>query len=268
MPRTSDEIREVFLKYFEAQDHLRMPAASLIPAGDPTLLLTNSGMAQFKAYFSGESKPPHPRVTTSQKSFRTTDIDEVGDATHLTLFEMLGNFSFGDYFKKEACDWALDLMVNHMGFERERLYITIYTDDDEAEQVWLDLGVPPERIYRFGDEDNWWGPAGAEGPCGPCSELHYYRGSLDDVPAPDDPIRENGWGPNTHGDFIEIYNLVFTQFYRDIDGNDTPLPDKNIATGMGKRGGTGRPGMGREPRIRPRNRRDLRARALRIVSDR
>ncbi|MCH7593705.1 MAG: alanine--tRNA ligase, partial [Chloroflexi bacterium] len=233
MPRTSDEIREVFLKYFESRDHMRMPAASLIPAGDPTLLLTNSGMAQFKAYFSGESKPPHPRMTTSQKSFRTTDIDEVGDATHLTLFEMLGNFSFGDYFKKEACDWALDLMVNHMGFERERLYITIYDGDDEAEQVWLDLGVPPERIYRFGDEDNWWGPAGAEGPCGPCSELHYYRGSMDDVPALDDPIRENGWGPNTHDEFIEIYNLVFTQFYRDIDGNDTPLPNKNIDTGMG-----------------------------------
>ena len=233
MPRTTDEIREVFLKYFEGQDHLRMPAASLIPAGDPTLLLTNSGMAQFKAYFAGESTPPHPRLTTSQKSFRTTDIDEVGDATHLTLFEMLGNFSFGDYFKNEACEWSLDLMVNHLGFDRDRMYITIYYDDDEAEQVWLDLGVEPERIYRFGDEDNWWGPAGAEGPCGPCSELHYYRGSMNDVPALDDPIRQNGWGPNTHDDFLEVYNLVFTQFYRDIDGNDTPLPNKNIDTGMG-----------------------------------
>ncbi|MDP6823987.1 MAG: alanine--tRNA ligase [Dehalococcoidia bacterium] len=233
MPRTADEIREAFLKYFETQDHLRMPAASLIPAGDPTLLLTNSGMAQFKAYFAGESPPPHPRLTTSQKSFRTTDIDEVGDATHLTLFEMLGNFSFGDYFKKEACEWSLDLMVNHLGFDRERLYITIYKDDDEAEQVWLDLGVEPERIYRFGDEDNWWGPAGAEGPCGPCSELHYYRGSMDDVPALDDPIRQNGWGPNTDDDFLEVYNLVFTQFYRDLEGNDTPLPNKNIDTGMG-----------------------------------
>ena len=233
MPRTTDEIREVFLKYFEGQDHLRMPAASLIPAGDPTLLLTNSGMAQFKAYFAGESTPPHPRLTTSQKSFRTTDIDEVGDATHLTLFEMLGNFSFGDYFKNEACEWSLDLMVNHLGFDRDRMYITIYYDDDEAEQIWLDLGVEPERIYRFGDEDNWWGPAGAEGPCGPCSELHYYRGSMNDVPALDDPIRQNGWGPNTHDDFLEVYNLVFTQFYRDIDGNDTPLPNKNIDTGMG-----------------------------------
>ncbi|MDA1257441.1 MAG: alanine--tRNA ligase [Chloroflexi bacterium] len=233
MPRTADEIREVFLKYFEAQDHLRMPAASLIPAGDPTLLLTNSGMAQFKAYFAGEATPPHPRLTTAQKSFRTTDIDEVGDATHLTLFEMLGNFSFGDYFKKEACEWALDLMVNHMGFDRERLYITVYKDDDEAEQVWLDLGVPQERIYRFGDEDNWWGPAGAEGPCGPCSELHYYRGSMDDLPALDDPVRKTAWGPNFHDDFVEVYNLVFTQFYRDPEGNDTPLPNKNIDTGMG-----------------------------------
>tara|TARA_B100000959_G_scaffold275222_1_gene328305 strand:- start:304 stop:3117 length:2814 start_codon:yes stop_codon:yes gene_type:complete len=190
-------------------------------------------MAQFKAYFAGESAPPHPRLTTSQKSFRTTDIDEVGDATHLTLFEMLGNFSFGDYFKKEACEWSLDLMVNHLGFDRDRLYITIYTDDDEAEQVWLDLGMEAERIYRFGDEDNWWGPAGAEGPCGPCSELHYYRGSMGDVPALDDPIRKNGWGPNTHDDFLEVYNLVFTQFYRDLEGNDTPLPNKNIDTGMG-----------------------------------
>ncbi|MFP6679176.1 MAG: alanine--tRNA ligase [Dehalococcoidia bacterium] len=233
MPRTADEIREVFLKYFEDQDHLRMPAASLIPAGDPTLLLTNSGMAQFKAYFAGESTPPHPRLTTSQKSFRTTDIDEVGDASHLTLFEMLGNFSFGDYFKKEACHWALDLMVNHLGFERERIYITIYKDDDEAEEIWLDLGVPPEKIYRFGDEDNWWGPAGAEGPCGPCSELHYYRGSLDDIPPLGDPIRNSVWGPNYHDDFLEVYNLVFTQFYRDLEGNDRPLPNKNIDTGMG-----------------------------------
>ncbi|MBT3942751.1 MAG: alanine--tRNA ligase, partial [Chloroflexi bacterium] len=233
MPRSADEIREVFLKYFEGQDHLRMPAASLIPAGDPTLLLTNSGMAQFKSYFAGESTPPHPRLTTSQKSFRTTDIDEVGDASHLTLFEMLGNFSFGDYFKKEACEWSLDLMVNHLGFDLNRIYITIYQDDDEAEQVWLDLGVPPEKIYRFGDEDNWWGPAGAEGPCGPCSELHYYRGALEDIPALDDPIRETVWGPNYHDDFLEVYNLVFTQFYRDLEGNDTPLPNKNIDTGMG-----------------------------------
>lgn len=232
-PKTADELREVFLSYFEGQDHLRMPSASLIPAADPTLLLTNSGMAQFKAYFAGEKEPPHPRITTSQKCFRTTDIEEVGDDTHLTLFEMLGNFSFGNYFKREACEWALDLLTNRLGLDPERLYYTVYETDDEAEQIWKDLGIPAERIYRFGDEDNWWGPAGDEGPCGPSSEINYYRGSLDDVPAVDDPMRKSEWGPNYHDDFVELYNLVFTQFYRDLDGNDTVLPAKNIDTGMG-----------------------------------
>lgn len=232
-PKTADELREAFLSYFEGHDHLRMPSSSLIPAADPTLLLTNSGMAQFKAYFAGEKEPPHPRAVTSQKCFRTTDIEEVGDDTHLTMFEMLGNFSFGDYFKKEACSWALDLMTNRFGLDPERLYYTVYTTDDEAEQIWLDLGVPAERIYRFGAEDNWWGPAGDEGVCGPSSEISYYRGPLDDVPAVDDPVRNGEWGPNYHDDFIELYNLVFTQYYRDLDGNDTVLPAKNIDTGLG-----------------------------------
>lgn len=232
-PKTADELREAFLAYFEGQDHLRMPSASLIPAADPTLLLTNSGMAQFKPYFSGEKEPPHPRVTTSQKCFRTTDIEEVGDDTHLTMFEMLGNFSFGNYFKKEACSWALDLLTNKFGLDPERLYYTVYTTDDEAENIWLGLGIPPERIYRFGDDDNWWGPAGDEGVCGPSSEISYYRGSLDDVPAIDDPVRKGEWGPNYNDDFIELYNLVFTQYYRDLEGNDTILPAKNIDTGMG-----------------------------------
>ena len=232
-PKTADDLREAFLSYFEDRDHLRMPSSSLIPAADPTLLLVNSGMAQFKPYFSGEKAPPHPRVVTSQKCFRTTDIEEVGDDTHLTMFEMLGNFSFGNYFKKEACEWALDLMTDRLGLNPERLYYTVYTTDDEAEQIWLDLGIPPERIYRFGDEENWWGPAGNEGVCGPSSEISYYRGSLDDVPAADDPVRNGEWGPNYHDDFIELYNLVFTQYYRDLDGNDTVLPAKNIDTGMG-----------------------------------
>ncbi|MBT3995392.1 MAG: alanine--tRNA ligase [Chloroflexi bacterium] len=232
-PKTADELREAFLSYFEGNDHLRMPSASLIPAADPTLLLTNSGMAQFKPYFSGEKEPPHPRVTTSQKCFRTTDIEEVGDDTHLTMFEMLGNFSFGDYFKKEACAWALDLLTNRFGLDPERLYYTVYTTDDEAENIWKELGIPADRIYRFGDEDNWWGPAGDEGVCGPSSEINYYQGSLDDVPAVDDPVRKGVWGPNYHDDFVELYNLVFTQFYRDLDGNDTVLPAKNIDTGMG-----------------------------------
>lgn len=232
-PKTADELREAFLSYFEGHDHLRMPSSSLIPAADPTLLLINSGMAQFKPYFSGEKKPPHPRITTSQKCFRTVDIEEVGDDTHLTMFEMLGNFSFGNYFKKEACAWALDLLTNEFGLDPERLYYTVYTTDDEAENIWKDLGIPSDRIYRFGDEDNWWGPAGDEGVCGPSSEINYYRGSMDDVPAIDDPIRNGEWGPNYHDDFIELYNLVFTQYYRDLEGNDTVLPAKNIDTGMG-----------------------------------
>jgi alanyl-tRNA synthetase len=232
-PKTADELREAFLSYFEGHDHLRIPSASLIPAADPTLLLINSGMAQFKPYFSGEKEPPHPRVTTSQKCFRSTDIEEVGDDTHLTMFEMLGNFSFGDYFKKEACEWALDLLTNKFGLDPERLYYTVYNTDDEAEQIWRDLGIPADRIYRFGEKDNWWGPAGDEGVCGPSSEINYYSGSLDDIPVVDDPIRDGEWGPNYHDDFMELYNLVFTTYYRDLEGNDTLLPAKNIDTGLG-----------------------------------
>ena len=230
---TADDIREKFLKFFEERGHLRLPSASLIPAGDPTLLLTTAGMVPFKAYFSGELTPPSPRITTAQKSFRTTDIEEVGDVSHLTLFEMLGNFSFGDYFKAESCKWALDLCLGVYGMEFERIYPTIYTDDDEAYQIWLDLGVPVERISRLGDADNWWGPAGDEGACGPCSELNYYLGDFDDLPPADSPTRGTTWGPGISDDFLEFYNLVFTQFYRNRDGNDELLPKKNIDTGLG-----------------------------------
>jgi len=227
-PKTADQLRKSFLSFFESKDHLILPSSSLIPSGDPSLLLTNSGMAQFKAYFSGEKEPPKKRITTAQKCFRTTDIEEVGDDTHLTLFEMLGNFSFGDYFKKEACEWALEFMTEILGFEKERLFFTVYKDDDETKQIWIDLDIEEKYIYKFGDEDNWWGPAGEEGPCGPCSELHYFQGNIKDMNF-DDP----NWGPNIHDDFIELYNLVFTQFYRDTDGNDKPLPFNNIDTGMG-----------------------------------
>ena len=226
-------MRETFLRFFEDRGHLLLPSASLIPAADPTLLLTNAGMAPFKAYFSGELEPPRTRIATCQKSFRTTDIEEVGDATHMTLFEMLGNFSFGDYFKEESCEWGLELMTDGLGFEEERLYVTIFENDDEAEQIWLKLGVPSRRIYRFDASDNWWGPAGTEGPCGPCSEIHLYRGDMADIPPDGDPALGTTWGPNIHDDFIELYNLVFTQYYRDLEGNDTPLPKNNIDTGMG-----------------------------------
>ncbi len=230
---TADEAREAFLKYFQDRDHLRLPSASLIPSGDPTLLLTTAGMVPFKPYFSRELEPPHPRITTVQKSFRTTDIEEVGDATHLTMFEMLGNFSFGDYFKKEAIEWGHDLSLNVYELDPKRLFFTVYTDDDEAEQLWIDRGVEPDRIYRFGDEDNWWGPAGDQGACGPSSELHYYSGDLKAMPDYSDPEIRKVWGPNLTDDFVEYYNLVFTQFNRDLDGNDTPLPFKNIDTGLG-----------------------------------
>ena len=229
--KSSSEIRETFLKFFEKNNHLIHPPSSLIPANDPTLLLTNSGMAQFKNYFSGEAEPPNKRITSSQKCFRSTDIDEVGDSTHLTLFEMLGNFSFGDYFKDEACEMALNLMVNELGFDFEKIFITVHNDDIEVKKIWLKLGIPDEKIFFFGDSDNWWGPAGDEGPCGPCSELHYYVGK-ENV---NKKIKENDkdWGPNIHEDFVELYNLVFTQFYHHLNGKRTELPNKNIDTGMG-----------------------------------
>ena len=200
--RTSDEIREGFLRYFEGKGHLRMPSASLIPAGDPTLLLTSAGMVPFKAYFMGQASPPARRMTSSQKSFRTTDIDAVGDHKHLTFFEMLGNFSVGDYFKPDAVAFGWEFVTKHMGLDPNRLWVTVYVDDDEAYSLWHDVvGIPAERIYRYGKADNWWGPAGLEGPCGPCSELHYDFGAdrgCGAVASPDDSRRVGGrrgaWG--------------------------------------------------------------------------
>mgnify|MGYP006088841181 CR=1 FL=1 len=228
----SSQIRKVFLDFFQSKNHLIHPPSSLIPSNDPTLLLTNSGMAQFKSYFAGESEPPNKRITTAQKCFRATDIDEVGDSTHLTLFEMLGNFSFGDYFKIDACKWALELMTEHLGFEKDKIFISVHNDDNESVDIWKNIGIDKDKIYSFGDEDNWWGPAGDEGPCGPCSELHYYIGK-EDPSKFKDLAKKNSWGPNKHEDFVELYNLVFTQFYHHMDGTRTELPNKNIDTGMG-----------------------------------
>ena len=194
----------------------------------PTLLFTSAGMVPLKPYFMGEATPPGRRLTSCQKSFRTTDVDEVGDHKHLTFFEMLGNFSIGDYFKKEAIFWGWEFVTQHLKLPPERLYITIYLDDEEAFQHWNeDIGVPPDRIYRYGENDNWWGPAGREGPCGPCSEIHYDGGA------------EYGCGgPDCHPNhdcerFVELWNLVFMQFYQDPDGNRTPLPAPSIDTGLG-----------------------------------
>ena len=235
-PMNSDQMREAFLAYFEGKGHLRVASGSLIPVGDPTLLLTSAGMVQFKPYFSGETEPPNRRLTSSQKSFRTVDIDEVGDAGHLTMFEMLGNFSIGDYFKKEAIEYALECCAYALGLPRERFAITVHDDDDESDELWRQAGMPPQRIYRFGDADNWWGPAGLEGPCGPCSELHYDFGpdrgcgKEDCAPNCTNPIESTG---QVCMRYIELWNLVFMQFYHHLDGTRTPLPAPSVDTGMG-----------------------------------
>ena len=223
------EIRQSFLDFFQGKGHLVMPSASLIPAGDPTLLLTSAGMVQFKPYFTGEMEPPSRRLTSVQKCFRATDIDEVGDTSHNTFFEMLGNFSIGDYFKEDAIAWAWEYITEHLKLAPERLWATVFLDDDDAHDLWVRTGVPAERIRRFGESDNWWGPAGNEGPCGPCSEVHYDFGGKCRQGKP-----ESECGPNCEcGRFLELWNLVFMQFYQDPQGVRTPLPAPNIDTGMG-----------------------------------
>jgi alanyl-tRNA synthetase len=205
---------------------LLVPSSPLIPAGDPTLLLTSAGMVPFKPFFTGEEEPPSKRLTSVQKCFRATDIDSVGDETHLTLFEMLGNFSIGDYFKLEAIAWAWEFVTIVLGIPQNRLWVTVFQDDDEAQGIWAnEIGVPLERIVRLGEKDNFWGPAGNEGPCGPCSELHY------DV----HPERGlNGEAPgDASGRFVEIWNLVFVQLYQHLDKSRTQLPAPGVDTGMG-----------------------------------
>ena len=232
----SQDIREAFLSYFESAGHLRVASSSLIPVGDPTLLLTSAGMVQFKPYFSGETAPPNRRLASSQKSFRAVDIDEVGDSTHLTMFEMLGNFSVGDYFKKEAIDYALEFFETRFGLAKERFAITIHDSDDEAFGLWRDVGIPADMIYRFGDADNWWGPAGLEGPCGPCSELHFDfgegRGCLREDCGPNCANPKNDAG-DACDRYVELWNLVFMQFYHHLDGSRVPLPAPSVDTGMG-----------------------------------
>jgi alanyl-tRNA synthetase len=233
---TGDEIREAFLRFFESKEHLRIPSSSLIPAADPTLLLTNAGMVQFKPYFTGEMTPPGPRMTSAQKCLRVTDVEFVGDSTHLSFFEMLGNFSVGDYFKKEAITNAWEFVTGKLELERERLWATVFVGDDEALGYWTETGIPKERIRSFGEADNFWGPAGNEGPCGPCSEIHYDFGDALGC-------RQADCGPNCENivavtgqkceRFVELWNLVFMQFYQAQDRTRTPLPAPNIDTGMG-----------------------------------
>ncbi len=224
---TSNEIRETFLRFFESKGHKRIPSSSLVPHGDPSLLLTTAGMVQIKPYFLGLAVPPSPRLTSCQKCFRTTDIDSIGDPKHLTFFEMLGNFSVGDYFKKEAITWAWEFVTQHLKLPAPKLWITIYLDDDEAFHYWRQVGVPESKILRFGEEDNFWGPAGDSGPCGPCSEIHYDFGEEIGCGKPD--CKPNCGCPR----FSEIWNLVFIQYNQDRNGKRLPLPKPNIDTGMG-----------------------------------
>jgi alanyl-tRNA synthetase len=222
----TDQIREAFLRFFEERGHRRVSGAPLVPPGDPTLLFTSAGMVQFKPYFMGQAKAPHPRLTTVQKCFRTSDIDSVGDTSHLTFFEMLGNFSVGDYFKAEAIPWSWEFVTSSdwLGLDPDRLWAAVYLDDDEAFDLWRPF-LPQERIGRYGEEHNYWF-SGEVGPCGPCSELHYDFGP------------EFGCGPRCRPDhedcerFLEIWNLVFMTYFCDGDKRD-PLPSKNIDTGAG-----------------------------------
>jgi len=223
---TGDELRKKYLNFFEQKEHKVIPSSSLIPHGDPTLLLTSAGMVQFKPYFTGEAAPPSPRLASCQKCFRTTDIGSVGNFKHLTFFEMLGNFSIGDYFKKEAIAWAWEFVSDWLKIPKDKLWITIFLDDDESFRYWQDVGVSAERIMRCGEKDNFWGPAGETGPCGPCSEIHYDFGE------------QYSCGPDCSpscgcGRFLEIWNLVFTEYYQDAQKKRTSLPRKNIDTGMG-----------------------------------
>ena len=233
-PMSSDEIRRTYLEFFEARDHRRLPSASLVPAEhDPSALFTVAGMHPLKPYFQGREAPPHPRVTTCQKTFRTVDIDIIGTTSrHLTFFEMLGNFSFGDYFKREAARFAWELSTEGFGFPAEQVWITVFAGDDElglgpdqdAIDAWLEIGVPRERIVECPRSENFW-QAGPTGPCGPCSELYLDRGlefgAADDLPG----------GDNER--FLEYWNLVFMQFDQNPVNTLAPLPAKNIDTGLG-----------------------------------
>ncbi len=222
-----NELREKYLEFFESKGHLRLPSFSLVPQGDKSLLLINSGMAPMKKYFTGEVTPPRNRVTTCQKCIRTPDIERVGKtARHGTYFEMLGNFSFGDYFKNEATAWAWEFFTEVLEIPAELLYCSIYEEDDEAFEIWTKkVGVDPSHIKRLGKEDNFW-EHGA-GPCGPCSEIYFDRGEKHGCGSPD-------CGVGCECDrFIEVWNLVFTQFSNDGEGNYTKLDRCNIDTGMG-----------------------------------
>jgi alanyl-tRNA synthetase len=235
----SSEIRQRFLDFFVQRGHRLYPSSSLIPHNDPTVLLTTAGMQQFINYFTGQERPPVPCAVSVQKCFRTQDIEEVGDPSHLTFFEMLGNFSFGDYFKKEAIEWAWEFVTEELGIAPERFWITIFEGDEdapedlEAKEHWMRMGVPEHKIFGLPKSENWWGPPGDSGPCGPCSEIYYDYG---EEYAKGDPAEDPRYGPGgDEGDtrFLEIWNLVFNQYEQLKDGTLKPLAKTGIDTGMG-----------------------------------
>ena len=222
-----NELRKMFLEFFESKEHLAMKSFSLVPHNDKSLLLINSGMAPLKPYFTGQEIPPRTRVTTCQKCIRTGDIENVGKtARHGTFFEMLGNFSFGDYFKREAIAWSWEFLTEVVGLDADRLYPSVYEEDDEAFEIWnKEMGIPAERIFRFGKADNFW--EHGSGPCGPCSEVYYDRGEKYGCGSPDCTV-----GCECDR-YMEIWNNVFTQFDNDGNGHYSELEQKNIDTGMG-----------------------------------
>jgi len=225
---TANELRQGFLDYFKRHGHATVPSSSLIPQADPTLLFTNAGMVQFKSVFLGEETRPYRRAASSQKCIRAggkhNDLENVGyTSRHHTFFEMLGNFSFGDYFKDDAIGFAWEYLTKTVHLAPDRLWVTVFREDDKAFSLWEKIGVPAARIMRCGEKDNFWQMA-ETGPCGPCSEIHYDQGSA----VPGDAV------PNGDGDrVIEIWNLVFMQFHRDDTGTLHPLPKPSIDTGMG-----------------------------------
>ncbi|MBM4139811.1 MAG: alanine--tRNA ligase, partial [Nitrospira sp.] len=228
MTHSARELRQSFIRYFERQGHQAVPSSVLIPQADPTLLFTNAGMNQFKRVFLGEESRPYRRAVSVQKCLRAggkhNDLENVGyTRRHHTFFEMLGNFSFGDYFKDDAVKFGWEFLTQAVGLATERLWVTIFREDDEANRLWRQIGVSPSRIVRCDEKDNFWQMADT-GPCGPCSEIHFDQGPS--VPGDDHP---NGEGDRV----IEIWNLVFMQFNRDTNGTLHPLPKPSIDTGMG-----------------------------------
>ena len=229
----ADRVRTLFLDFFADRDHLVLPSSSLVPVDDPSVLFTSAGMQQFKPYYSGAVKAPHPRIATAQKCFRTSDIESVGDASHLTLFEMLGNFTFGDYFKRESIIWAYELLTAGLGLDPDQIWVTCFAGegnlprDEDSYRIWRDeVGIPENRIEFHGRAENFWGPTGDSGPCGPDSEIHYR------LRPPPAGVAETG---TASGDdrFLELWNLVFNQFEQGVDGTLTDLASPGVDTGAG-----------------------------------